>query len=61
MELFQMLIDYFSLSAIGEAQTFPELLQAFVCSLLALYLVVFVFRAVFTASWKIQQDLTGRR
>lgn len=61
MEIFQMMIDYFSLSAISEAETFPDLLQAFIYTLLALYLIVFIFRAFFTATWKIRQDLMARR
>lgn len=61
MEIFQMLIDYFSLGAISEAETFPEFLQAFIYTLLALYLIVFIFRAFFTATWKIRQELAGRR
>ncbi len=61
MEIFQMMIDYFSLGAISEAETFPELLQAFLCTLLAMYLIVFVFRAFFSAIWKIRQDISGRR
>lgn len=61
MEIFKMLIDYFSLDAISEAQTFPEFLQAFFYTLLALYLVVFIFRAMFAATWKIRQELMSRR
>lgn len=60
MEIFQMIVDYFSLAAIGEAQTFPELLQALVNILCSLYLIVMIFRAVFNASWRMQQGL-GRR
>lgn len=60
MEIFLDLISYFGINLIEEAETFPELLQRFLYSLFALYLIVFVFRAFFTAVWKIKSDLSGR-
>ncbi|MBD5541358.1 MAG: hypothetical protein HDR00_09260 [Lachnospiraceae bacterium] len=61
MELFDLITVYFGLDKIAEAQTFPELLQAFLYTMFALYLVVFLFRAVFSVSWRLQQTLSGRR
>lgn len=61
MELFKIMTDYFSLTAIGEVQTFPELLQALVNILCCMYLIVMIFRALFAAMWKIRQELTARR
>lgn len=61
MELFDLITIYFGLDKIAEVQTFPELLQAFLYTMFALYLVVFMFRAVFSASWRLQQSLSGRR
>lgn len=60
MEIFKIMTDYFTLTAIGEAQTFPELLQALINILCCMYLIVMIFRAVFNASWRIQQGI-GRR
>lgn len=61
MEFFEIMSSYFGLNNLAEAQTFPELLQTFLCTMFAMYIVVSIFRAVFTATWKIRQDLTGRR
>lgn len=61
MEIFKIMTDYFSLTLIGEAQTFPGLLQALVNILCSMYLVVFFFRALSAAVWKIRQELTARR
>lgn len=60
MEIFQMIVDYFSLNAISEAQTFPELLQALVNILCCMYLILMIFRALFNASWRIQQGFNRR-
>lgn len=60
MDIFMDLITYFGIDLIAEAETFPELLQHFMFSLFAMYLVVFIFRAFFAAVWKIKNDLTGR-
>lgn len=61
MEIVTQLITYFGLDLISDAETFPELLQAFFCSLFALYLVVFTMRAMFAATYKIRQSMEGRR
>lgn len=61
MDIFMDLIGFFGIDLIAEADTFPELLQSFFFSLFGMYLVVFFARAMFAATWKIREDLAGRR
>jgi hypothetical protein len=58
MNIFLDLVSYFGIDALSQAETFPELLQNIFYCLFAVYLIVFIFRLMFNATWKIRQDLT---
>lgn len=57
MDVFMDLLAYFGINLVGECETFPEMLQAFFYTLFAIYLVVFIFRALFAATWKLSHEL----
>lgn len=61
MEIFMDLISFFGIDLISEVDSFPELLQAFFFAMFGLYLIVFTMRAMFAATYKIREDLAGRR
>ena len=53
MQLIEELINFFGLDAISTAETFPELLQAIVCIIMACSLLLFVFRGFFSMNARI--------
>jgi len=55
MELINMLIDWFGLNA--EFTNFAEFLPWFCKLLLAVFMVCFVIKTMFEATWKIQRSL----
>lgn len=55
MELIEMLIDWFGLNA--EFTNFAEFLPWFCKLLLAVFMVCFVIKTMFEATWKIQKSL----
>lgn len=57
MEIFTELITYFGIEMIGQAETFPELLQYFLMSMFSIYLIVLVISTMFNAVWHIKNDL----
>lgn len=61
MSLVEHLTTFFSMNKISEASTFPELLQAFLISVFALYVTVFMIRAVFAATYAIRDGMYGGR
>jgi hypothetical protein len=60
MEILMELISYFGIEMIGEAETFPQLLQSFLTTMLAIYLVVIVITELFKATWHIGHDLNSK-
>ena len=61
MELLQIVTDYFGLSGIADAQTFPELIDAFLSVFCAVMIVLVIIRTMLNATWRIKNDLTGGR
>lgn len=61
MDIFMDLVSFFGIDLISEAETFPELLQTFFLDLFGMYLIVFTMRAMFAATYRIREDLVGRR
>ena len=57
MDLFMDIITYFGINLVEQAETFPQLLQNFMYSAFAMYIMVCIFRAFANASWKISHDL----
>lgn len=57
MEILYMLIDFFKLDMLSEAQTFPELLQAIIYIFLACMLVLYIFRAVTSMNAQISNHM----
>lgn len=55
MEIIDMLIDWFGLHA--EFTTFADFLPWFCKLLLAVFLISFVTKCMFDATWKIQKSL----
>lgn len=55
MQIIEELKNFFGLELISEAQTFPELLQAVVCLLMACALLLFVFRGFFAMNARISK------
>ena len=47
MELYRQIVDYFGLGAIGECETFPQLLQVGFECIFAFFIVVMIFKVIF--------------
>ena len=61
MELLQIVTDYFGLNAISTAETFPELIDAFLSVFCAVMIVLVIIRTMINATWRIKNDLAGGR
>lgn len=53
MDIYNYLINYFEIGGILACSTFPELLEALLRTLLAISLIVTIFRCLFAAVWRI--------
>lgn len=57
MNLINELMNFFGINALSETATFIDFVPWFCKLLLAVFLVAFVFRCLFTATWKIGKEL----
>ena len=55
MEIFNMLLDYFGIAF--TATTFPEFMQWLMQTVFALFLICFIFKCLFSATWRIGREL----
>lgn len=57
MEIFSALMAYFGINALNSQSTFTDFIQYLFAVLLAVYIICFVFKCLFQATFKIGRDL----
>lgn len=55
MEIYEGLFNFFALSALVDATTFPEFISAFCNILLSVFLVIYIFKVVFYTCFRIER------
>ena len=55
MEILDLLIEFFGIGSVSEFTTFGEFLPWFCKLLLAVFLIAFIFKCLFQATWRIDR------
>ena len=57
MQLIDELMNFFGIGSLPETATFMDFLPWFCKLILAVFLMAFIFKCLFTATWKIRKEL----
>lgn len=57
MNIINDLISFFGIDSLSETATFIDFVPWFCKLLLAVFLIAFIFKCLFTATWRIRKEL----